>query len=145
MLTYAPAGIGTEIDLAPFPKGILLVEDDASIRDVICNLLRQEGFVAEGARNGRDALDFLSRREAPSLILLDLQMPVMNGEELLQELEHDPLRNKIPVAILTATNRRVRSRLVVEQIGKPLNLDTLLGLAQKYAGANAPYPPLLAS
>ena len=57
---------------------ILIVDDDAESREVLSELLAREGYTVVCAENGRDALDYLSR-SIPSLIILDLMMPVMSG------------------------------------------------------------------
>jgi CheY-like chemotaxis protein len=66
--------------------GILVVEDDADIRNSLADFLRRQGYGVETAANGRDALEALERPGvAIDLVLLDLMMPVMSGEEFLEE------------------------------------------------------------
>ena len=60
-------------------KSILLVEDDADIRDAIAYLLTDEGYEVACASNGREALSYLHDGLTPSLILLDMMMPGMDG------------------------------------------------------------------
>ena len=64
---------------------ILVVEDDASIREALCDVLRLAGHEAEGAEHGRAGIASLER-SMPDVILLDLRMPVMNGVEFLREI-----------------------------------------------------------
>ncbi|MDQ6423111.1 response regulator [Paenibacillus sp. LHD-117] len=80
---------------------VLVIEDDALTSDMMTKLLRKEGFRVMQAGNGNLALDCV-RREAPSLILLDLMMPEMDGFEFVKVLrEHEEWRT-IPVVIVTA-------------------------------------------
>lgn len=81
---------------------ILVVDDDQNGRDSLCELLQLRGFVAIGARHGREALELLLEGLAPSLVLLDLDMPIMTGGELLAELRQHPALASIPVLIVSA-------------------------------------------
>src|SRR5437879_4549846 len=64
---------------------VLIVEDDADLREMMAQLLLLEGFTAQAVGNGREALEYLRRGDAPQLILLDLMMPVMDGWEFRRE------------------------------------------------------------
>lgn len=80
---------------------ILVVEDDASNREMLVRMLRKEGFSVVEAENGSHALEQLAIAK-PSLILLDLMMPVMDGFEFLKILRETPEVSRIPVIIVTA-------------------------------------------
>ena len=67
---------------------ILVVDDDASHRTLICDALEEMGYRTEQAANGREALDLLEG-EMPQAVLLDLRMPVMSGWELLDRLQQE--------------------------------------------------------
>jgi signal transduction histidine kinase/CheY-like chemotaxis protein len=86
---------------APTNSEILVVEDDPVARELICRLLEKEGFISREAENGRAALDSVTASR-PSLILLDLMMPVMDGFEFLETLRQDPACVDLPVVIITA-------------------------------------------
>ena len=60
-------------------KSVLIVEDEADIRDLLRELLEYEGFQVSTASQGREALTLLENEPRPHAILLDLMMPVMNG------------------------------------------------------------------
>jgi CheY-like chemotaxis protein len=84
---------------------VMVVEDDAFIRDAVVEILAEEGFEAVGVRNGRDALRRLRRSKVrPSLILLDLMMPVMNGWQFRSEQLRDPALAAIPVLVMSASD-----------------------------------------
>lgn len=83
-------------------KTILLVDDDYDIRSVLCEVLEQEGFAVGVATNGREALTYLEGNPAPSLILLDLMMPVMNGFEFRELQVANPRWSEIPVIVMSA-------------------------------------------
>jgi signal transduction histidine kinase/DNA-binding response OmpR family regulator len=86
----------------PSSASILVVEDDLATRDMLCRSLGGMGYVAHAAVNGRSGLDWLGNHPAPSLILLDLLMPELDGFEFLQELRKRPAFVDIPVIVVTA-------------------------------------------
>jgi signal transduction histidine kinase/CheY-like chemotaxis protein len=81
---------------------ILVVEDDLLTRETLCRTLTGMGYVAHPAVNGRSGLDWLSDHPAPSLILLDLMMPEMDGFEFLHKLRQRSEFADIPVIVVTA-------------------------------------------
>jgi CheY-like chemotaxis protein len=82
---------------------ILVIEDDAKIRFVIGERLREEGYTVAQAANGREALAYLQRANPlPCVILLDLMMPILNGWEFLRIRQHNPLFAPIPVVVISA-------------------------------------------
>lgn len=83
-------------------KTVLLVDDDYDIRSVLCEVLEQEGFAVGIATNGREAITYLETNPVPSLILLDLMMPVMNGFEFRELQIARPEWAKIPVIVMSA-------------------------------------------
>jgi CheY-like chemotaxis protein len=68
------------------PKKILIVEDDTNAREALAEILQLEGYRTFKARNGREALSKLNRK--PDLVLLDLRMPEMDGQEFLARKNH---------------------------------------------------------
>ena len=80
---------------------ILVVEDDPGIRQGIADFLGFEGYAVDVAVNGEEALSYLRQRR-PSLLVLDLVMPVMNGPQLLDRLRSERIAEGVPVAIMTA-------------------------------------------
>ena len=85
------------------PRTVLLIDDDAAIRDALTELLVDEGFVVHCTVNGREALDWLHQAaDPPDAILLDLMMPVMDGRTLLRHRKAEPLLRRIPLLVFSA-------------------------------------------
>jgi CheY-like chemotaxis protein len=82
------------------PK-LLLVEDDEFSRDMLVRRLERQGFVMVAAADGREAI-LAARQHRPDLILMDLDMPVLDGRGAIAALKSDPRTFKIPVIVLTA-------------------------------------------
>ncbi len=84
-------------------KHILIIEDSTDLQALMGRLFKSEGYTVSQALNGREALDFLkSTTELPSLILLDIMMPVMDGFEFRNEQRKDSRLASIPVVVMTA-------------------------------------------
>src|SRR5712692_6271818 len=88
------------------PLRVLVVDDDSSIRRMIVAALRREGYVFSEAANGREALDIM-RQDPPSIVVLDLMMPVVSGWDVLRERGGDQKLLSIPfdIAALAALVR----------------------------------------
>lgn len=86
----------------PAPKTVLIVEDDPDSREAFVELLRGGGYSVIAARNGRDAMTFLSVNPSPDAILLDMFMPEMDGWQFRRLQEADPRLAGIPVVVVTA-------------------------------------------
>jgi CheY-like chemotaxis protein len=118
-------------------QSILVVEDDEDIREGIADALRDQGYAVTTATNGAEALDQLKRAasEPPSLILLDLMMPVMNGWELCQAMQDDGALASIPVVVLSGdahAQQKTAALRVQDAIAKPISLAKLLEVAERY-------------
>lgn len=83
-------------------KCVLVVDDDPSIRRMIIAALRREGYTFTEAPNGKDALEVM-RRDHPSVVVLDLMMPVMSGWDVLRERAADPELLQIPIIVVSAS------------------------------------------
>src|SRR5688500_14579548 len=82
---------------------ILLVDDEVQIRWLISELLTEEGYTVAQAANGHKALTYLqAANPLPSLILLDMMMPIMNGWGFLYARQRDPVVQAIPVVLISA-------------------------------------------
>jgi CheY-like chemotaxis protein len=118
---------------------VLIVEDDPDIAETIAMMLTDRGYRTDTAANGREALDRLSRPPRPSLILLDLTMPKMDGREFRRLQLETPELASIPVVVLTADASANRQSEVSATgwLVKPVALDTLLDTVVRYCGARA--------
>jgi CheY-like chemotaxis protein len=108
---------------------VLIVEDDADLRDSLADLLQDEGYQVAGAANGREALSYLRKCPPPCIILLDLMMPVMNGWEFRKQQQQDPALSSIPVAIVTGVRNSADQMAALNAVGylqKPVDLSELL-------------------
>jgi CheY-like chemotaxis protein len=107
---------------------ILVVEDHADLREMLTVLLESQGFGVRTAVNGAEALQRLEETR-PSLILLDLMMPVMSGDEFRQRQLADPRYKDVPVICMTAAHdgrERARRIHADEYVQKPLDFDQLI-------------------
>ena len=108
---------------------ILVVEDNDDVREMMAVTLELEGHEVATAVNGRDALNKLHEGQKPCLILLDLMMPVMNGWELQNELEHDPELRDVPVIVVSAATHDLMKRAdAAAYLPKPIDVDQLLDM-----------------
>jgi CheY-like chemotaxis protein len=109
--------------------GVMIVEDDLAVRETVQELLEEEGYRVIPASNGREALERLHQASAPSVILIDLMMPVMDGWQLRAELARDPRLSGIPVVVMSADARveqKAKGLSVAAILQKPVTLDHLL-------------------
>jgi CheY-like chemotaxis protein len=81
---------------------VLVVEDDADLRQAICQILEEEGYRVRTASNGQEALGILELESEPCLILLDLMMPVMDGWQFLERKNRDQRFGGYPVIVVSA-------------------------------------------
>lgn len=106
----------------------MIVDDDPTIRSALEALLEDEGFAPQTASNGQEALRMV-HDNPPSLILMDLMMPVMNGIDAVRELKADPRTSAIPVIAMSAgfiLLETIADLLSDGIIEKPFDIDTLI-------------------
>jgi len=112
---------------------ILIVEDDADLREMMAQLLTLEGYRASTVANGREALEYLSGGDKPDVILLDLMMPVMDGWEFRRHQQADPALADVPVIVLSALDQSRTANVSAHAfLKKPLDFDRLLELVRNY-------------
>jgi CheY-like chemotaxis protein len=123
-------------------KSVLVVDDEAPIRELIADALAFEGYDAVTATHGADALVKLAARR-PDAIVLDLMMPVMDGRSFLTACRSDPRCADIPILVvsashdLTATAPELGVRAC---LAKPFDLDVLLAVVYRLVHAEAGSP-----
>jgi signal transduction histidine kinase/CheY-like chemotaxis protein len=93
---------------------IMVVEDNAAVREMIVRLLEREGWPSLEAENGRVALELL-QQHTPSVVLLDLLMPELDGFSVLREMRANPAWRDIPVVVLTSLDLTAEVRRFLEQ------------------------------
>jgi CheY-like chemotaxis protein len=113
-------------------RNILLIEDEADIRTILKDALEWEGYCVYTASNGKEGIEILPEIPAPSLILLDLMMPVMNGWEFADALETDRLYADIPIVTLSAFSDPGKRIRAAGSIKKPVDWDDLFALVRKH-------------
>ncbi len=82
-------------------RNVLVVDDNPEVREVLRRAFEQEGWNVAEASNGREALEQLAQA-TPSLMLLDLMMPVMDGFEFVMQVRKEPAWRAIPIVVVTA-------------------------------------------
>jgi CheY-like chemotaxis protein len=101
---------------------VLVVDDDEDVRDTLREVIEMIGCSAATARNGAEALDMLAVSR-PCLVILDLLMPVMSGEEMIEAMRKDPSYSLLPVLISTSAPGQAPRGLPV--LAKPIDIEKL--------------------
>jgi CheY-like chemotaxis protein len=118
-------------------KGVLVVEDDQSLRVVIRMILENAGYEVSEARNGRAALESIETGR-PDVILADMRMPIMNGVELVNHLRSDAKTASIPVVLMSGLLTDSDGSSVADAIvAKPFEPVDLLEAITRLLGAGA--------
>jgi CheY-like chemotaxis protein len=116
---------------------VLVIEDNADLRESIIEILGLNGFLASGAENGKAALDRLEQSQTPpALILSDLTMPVMDGMTFLRQFKQIPRFKKIPVLLMSAQEMPPASKVLVA-LPKPFTPTSLLSLVEQVLATGA--------
>lgn len=114
---------------------LYVVDDDVAIRETRADLLRDEGYTVITAANGQEALDQLRQGSGPPcLIILDLMMPIMSGDEFYREKQLDPQLAEIPVVVISADGNLARkaSSLGGQYLAKPVRLDVVIDTVERH-------------
>lgn len=117
-----------------YKKPVLLIEDDAAIRETLGLLFELEGFNAIFASNGQEGLDLLRKHSSElGLVLLDLMMPVMDGREFLEKLEKEGTaeQKSVPIYICSAV-KEAGINHISGFLRKPLDLPQLLDTLKRH-------------
>ncbi len=114
-------------------RQVLVVDDDADIRSFVGDFLSDEGYQTRTAVDGGEALEILGGWQ-PSVILLDLMMPEMDGWTFLACQEADPELAHVPVIVISATYNLKRPTTTLSQatmLPKPFEIEQLLSLVER--------------
>ncbi len=121
---------------------VLVVDDDATIRDLIADALREPGYEVQTAANGVAGLT-LMHRWLPDVVVLDLMMPRLDGTGFTELLRLNPDFAQIPVLLVTAAygaEAAARQAGVHAWLSKPFELDHLVQMVGQLAKQSAPLP-----
>ena len=114
-------------------RTVLVVEDHADLREMLAVLLQAEGFEVQTASNGAEALESMHQAR-PAVILLDLMMPVMSGDEFRRRQLEDPDYAKVPVICMTAAHdgpQRAARLKATQYFQKPVDFDRLISAVRE--------------
>lgn len=115
-------------------KRILVVDDEPDILGLLVDLLRMEGYLASGARDGRAALDILTASGA-DLVITDAMMPRLGGQGLVRSMREDPGLRDVPVIIMSAAGRPEMNGFHYQEfLFKPFDLTSLLDIVERSLG-----------
>jgi len=112
---------------------ILVVDDDPDILALLESILTTHGYEVTSAASGPSALALLRGGLTPCLILVDLEMPLMSGAELKQELARDESLKDIPTVVTSASREHLdRLHLSIQKLGKPFSLSQLIEIVHEH-------------
>jgi CheY-like chemotaxis protein len=119
---------------------VMVVEDDADVRDAIAEVLQDHDYQPVGAANGQEAIAHLrSHPVMPCVILLDIMMPVMDGWQFRALQRQDPHLSPIPVVVLTAhanVQEAANKMAAAACLKKPIQLEALLATVEQFCRKN---------
>lgn len=141
-LLELPVGTGIEEQMWPemveieSGQNVLIVDDSLSVRKFVSTILQQRGYKVLTATNGLEALNIIDEQPV-DMIILDLEMPVMHGYELLRELERRGLSEIVPTVVLTSRasekhKEKAKSLGARDYLVKPFEEDLLLEIVKKH-------------
>jgi len=124
--------------VTPARLRVLLIDDDPTVHDLVRRFLQKEGIQVIGAQTGAEGLE-LARKLRPSMIVLDVMMPTMDGWSVLTKLKGDAELSDIPVVMLTMVNNREMgfSLGVDDYMLKPIDRSDFVATLRKYCNREA--------
>ena len=121
-------------------RKVVVVDDEPAIVDLVCDALSDVDVEAEGCECGPRVVSCI-RSKQPELVVLDVQMPGIDGIEIFQRLRADPATSTVPVIFFTANAHKLRQRLPdfqqmnADLLPKPFDLGKLLDLVEQKLAA----------
>ncbi len=113
---------------------ILVVDDDLTTNQLVCSLLKAEGYVVVSAIDGLDALANI-QKDCPDLVVLDIMMPELNGYDVCYHLRFTDKFKKIPIVLLTQRSQEIDEslglRTNIEYVSKPVDSKVLFSKIKK--------------
>jgi len=125
--------------VTPTQPTVMIVDDSLTVRKITGRLLEREGYKVVTAKDGSDALEKLLEPPLPDVILSDIEMPRMDGFDLLRNIRADDRTKDIPVVMITSRLADKHKELAVQlgannYLGKPFVEEELLTLLKEYTG-----------
>ena len=117
-------------------KRILVVDDDELIREALKELLEIKGYSVSTATTGQEALNLIDRPSNIGLIILDLMMPVMDGQTFINIQQKNGNPVKIPIVVLSGISDQVNIPGVLKCLKKPVDLQSLLKIIEQTCGSS---------
>ena len=136
--------VAAPVDVPPRPRAVLegplimVVDDSLTVRRATERLLDREGLAAASARDGVEALEMV-RKTAPTVMLVDIEMPRMDGFDLVRHLRADPHLAGMPIIMISSRTAAKHQRLALDLgvdvfLGKPYREDELIGHVRRLIG-----------
>lgn len=120
-------------------NSLMVIDDDSDIRNSVKDLMEINGYdvlLAENGKTGLELLKSLPEEELPSLIFLDLMMPVMDGSKFMEIINNDHVSTlaKIPIVVASAKGQMTQTFIGenVHVLRKPFDVEHLMDLVEKY-------------
>ncbi len=126
--------------MTPCERKVLVIEDDADVRDAIVEVLEDQRYGWIAATNGAEALDVLRDDPEPCVILLDLMMPIMDGWQFRRAQLGDPRLAQVPVVVLSAhadVNEAATQLGAAGHLRKPIELGRLMKVVEEHCEPTA--------
>ncbi|MFW6264435.1 MAG: response regulator, partial [Cyanobacteriota bacterium] len=121
---------------ATAPPSVLIIDDSVTVRELLSMTFQKAGYQVEQARDGQDAWEKLNSEKHFDLVFCDIEMPRMDGLELLSHLNQDEKLNKVPVAMLTSRGAQKHRKIAADRgakgyFTKPYVEDVLIDAAKR--------------
>ena len=124
-----------------FSRGpILIADDDRATREGLAEFLVEFGYEVTAAKNGQEAMDRLLEGLKPSMVIVDLTMPHVGGEDLSRYLQSDPELRHLPVVVVTGSPELIGRTAADAVLEKPVNLIALLTLVKRLTSGRSTPP-----
>jgi CheY-like chemotaxis protein len=129
----------------PFRRArpIVIADDDAGTLEGLTEFLTQFGFPVVPVRDGQEAMNLLVEGVVPALLIVDLAMPHLRGNELLKYLQSDPELRLVPVVVVTATPEDMGRAVADAVLPKPVDLVTLLSHVRRLTSTRGSHHAVL--
>jgi CheY-like chemotaxis protein len=119
---------------------ILVADDDVQTREGFREFLAEAGYRVVCARDGQEAMDLLLGGLVPGLLMIDLAMPHVAGNDVLRYVQEDPVLRAVPVLVVTGAPERAARTVADAVLTKPVDLTSLLAYVRRLMG-DAPSSP----